>query len=191
MYQQQLQNYINRYIFFEKEETADFFQNFQVKEYNKKDFLLKEGDTCQHLFFIISGLVRCFYTTEKGYEHITQFALENWWLTNHESFLKEKASSTNIQALEKTTVLAINKKDLNNAFDQHPKLERLFRILSENMIMALQRKSDIYWQRNSKGRYESFSSKHPDFIQRVPQYMIASYLEITPEYLSEIRKQIK
>ena len=105
-----------------------------------------------------------------------------------ESFIKKTPSAISIQALEKTEILIIDKEELERLFFSIPKLERLFRIITENMLIAIQRKNDIYLQMKSKNRYNDLVKHFPEFIQRVPQYMIASYLEITPEYLSELRK---
>jgi CRP-like cAMP-binding protein len=130
--------------------------------------------------------MRSFYIDNKGNEKITQFALENWWVTNMESFTNETPSFLSIQALEKTTILILNKKDLEDLYTSIPKLERLFRIITEKMLIAMQRKANYYLQLKSKGRYDLLINQFPNFIQRVPQYMVASYLEITPEYLSEL-----
>ena len=104
-----------------------------------------------------------------------------------ESFIKESPSTQNIQALEETTVLYLSKETLETLYRKVPKLERLFRIITENMLIANLRKSDVFLQMQSKERYTVFVQQLPNFIQRVPQYMIASYLEITPEYLSELK----
>ncbi|OEK07564.1 hypothetical protein A8C32_17355 [Flavivirga aquatica] len=105
-----------------------------------------------------------------------------------ESFILEKPSHLFIQALEDTTVLLITKENLELAYVNIPKLERVFRIITENMLIAIERKNEYYIKMGSKERYTSFISELKTFSQRVPQYMIASYLQITPEYLSELRK---
>lgn len=184
----QIKTYFNRYVEFSDVEIDEVFSKLTPKTFQKKDYILKEGKICTSKFFIISGLVRSFYIDNKGNEKITQFAIENWWVTNMESFIKNTPSDISIQALEKTEILIIDKEELERLFFSIPKLERLFRIITENMLIAVQRKNDIYLQMKSKNRYDDLVKNFPDFIQRVPQYMIASYLEITPEYLSELRK---
>lgn len=185
---EQIKNYFNRYVEFSDDEIDQIYPQLILKTFQKKDYILQEGQVCKHKYFISSGLVRSFYVDNKGNEKITQFALENWWITSTESFINETPSLLSIQALEKTQTLVFNKMSLESLYISIPKLERLFRIITENMLIAIQRRNDIYLQMKSKDRYDDLVSHFPDFIQRVPQYMIASYLEITPEYLSELRK---
>ena len=105
-----------------------------------------------------------------------------------DSFVNEIPSVNAIQALEKTTVLQLTKKDMESLFSKIPLLERAFRLISENMLIALQRRDEVYMKMSSQERYFNLVNNIPHFAQRVPQYMIASYLDITPEYLSEIKK---
>ncbi len=184
----QIKKHISRYVEFNDRETDELFSKLTQKTLKKKDYLLKEGQICKSNYFLINGLVRSFYIDNKGNEKITQFALENWWVTNMESYIKSVPSYSSIQAIEKTTVLIIDKEELDKLFKTIPKLERFFRMITENMLIAIQRRSDIYLQMKSKDRYDDLINNFPVFAQRVPQYMIASYLEITPEYLSELRK---
>ncbi|OEK00410.1 hypothetical protein BFP97_02275 [Roseivirga sp. 4D4] len=184
----QLRKYLERHITLSEDEFEAFYACFEQNTYQKKDFLLKEGETCRHKHFILKGLVRSFYIDEKGTEKITQFAIENWWVTNTESFALQKPSNIDIQAVEETTTLSINKVEFEKSLSQIPQLERFFRIVAENMVIAIQRRYGFYMKMNSKIRYEHFVEWIPDFAQRVPLYMIASYLDITPEYLSQLRK---
>lgn len=108
-----------------------------------------------------------------------------------ESFVKTTPSTQYIQAIENTTVLYLSKEELDQLYIEVPKLERLFRIITENMLIANLRKTDVFLQMKSSDRYFNFVENLPNFVQRVPQYMIASYLEITPEYLSELRRKTK
>lgn len=184
----QLKTYLRRYVNFNDTEVDFFYDQLLVKTFHKKEFLLSEGQICRSNYFITKGLTRSFYIDKKGKEKITQFALENWWVTSMESFNKNTPSYLSIQALEETTVLMLRKEDLPKLYESIPKLERLFRIITENMLISFQRKNDIYLQMSSKGRYDDIVKNFPAFAQRVPQYMIASYLDITPEYLSVLRK---
>jgi len=186
---EQIKKHFSRYVEFNETEIAEIFSKLTQKVFDKKDYLLKEGQICKNNYFLTSGLVRSFYIDNKGNEKITQFALENWWVTNMESYIKSIPSYSSIQAIEKTTVLIIDKIELEKLFITIPKLERYFRMITENMLIAIQRRNDIYLQMKSKDRYDDLIQNFPVFAQRVPQYMIASYLEITPEYLSVLRKK--
>ncbi|WP_282124197.1 Crp/Fnr family transcriptional regulator [Algibacter mikhailovii] len=185
---EQVKTYLNRYVLFSDSEIDEIYSKLSYKTVPKKDFILREGQVCKKKYFILNGLLRSFYIDSKGNEKITQFALENWWVTDMESFINQTPALSSIQALEKTEVLIIDKIDLENLYVSIPKLERLFRIITENMLIAIQRRNNVYLQMKSKDRYFDLIKQLPNFIQRVPQYMIASYLEITPEYLSELRK---
>ncbi len=186
--EEQIKKYFNKYVKFTDTEIAKINSKLTMHTFQNKEFIVHEGQICRSKYFILKGLVRSFYINAKGNEKITQFAIENWWVTNLESFVKETPSLISIQALEETTVLSINKTDLEELLISIPKLEKLFRIITENMLIAIQRKNEIYMQMKNKDLYYHFVKNFPNFIQRVPQYMIASYLEMTPEYLSEIRK---
>lgn len=185
---QQLENYLNRYNTFSSEEIDIFYDLFTIKTFKKKDFLLKEGTICNASYFIIKGLIRSFSIDDKGNENIRHFGIENWWFTNMESFILKQPSLLYIQALEETTVLTITKENLELAYLKLPKLERVFRIITEKTLIAVERKYEFYNKLVGKTRYITFVNELKTFSQRIPQYMIASYLGITPEYLSELRK---
>lgn len=187
---EQIKTYFNRYVTFSDAEIDSIYSQLKIKTFRKKEYLLKENTICRYNYFILKGVVRSYYIDEKGKEKITLFAIDNWWVTNIESFIKQTPSTQYLQAIEETTVLYISKDTLEVLYIEFPKLERLFRIITENMLIAHLRKNDVFLQMKSKERYLDFIKKLPDFVQRVPQYMIASYLEITPEYLSELRKNI-
>lgn len=184
----QIEKYLNRHISLSETEFNRFFDHFEKRTYANKEYLLKEEEVCHYKYFILDGLVRSFYIDEKGNEKITQFAIENWWVTNTESFALKTPSNISIQAIEVTTVLCIKKDSFETLLKELPALERFFRIIAENMVMAIQRRYGFYMKMNSKLRYQHFVEWIPDFVQRVPLYMIASYLDITPEYLSQLRK---
>ncbi|NQX83076.1 MAG: Crp/Fnr family transcriptional regulator [Flavobacteriaceae bacterium] len=186
---EQISAYLNKYVEFDKQEIDYIYSKLVLKTFKKKEYILKSGQICRERFFIVEGLVRSFYIDNKGNEKISNFAIENWWITDIESYVRESPSYSYIQTVENTKILMVSKVALEKLFVSIPKLERFFRIISDNTLIALQRKNDIYMQMNSKERYTHLVEGFPSFAQRVPQYMIASYLEMTPEYLSEIRRK--
>lgn len=186
--EQQIKKYFQRYIDLDDFEFEKICSMIELKVYEPKEHLLSQGQICRFKYFVLSGLVRAYYVDNNGKERITQFAIENWWLTNVESFVKDVPSTLSYQAIEKTILFRIKKEHLENLYNSIPKLEKFFRIITENMLIAIQRRNDFYIQMSSRERYFNLIQSFPDFAQRVPQYMVASYLNITPEHLSTIRK---
>ncbi len=184
-----LRNNLERKVTLTAAEFELFYSKFELINYKKKEHLLHVEGICESYFFIVKGVVKSYYHDEKAKEHITAFAIENWWVTDIESFFERHPAKLNIQALEETTVLAINYNELQQALTKIPVLNVFFRIQMQNMVMALQRRHHFYMKLNGKERYDFLVKTLPDFVQRVPQYMLASYLELTPEYLSELRKK--
>ncbi|MBI1223415.1 MAG: cyclic nucleotide-binding domain-containing protein [Bacteroidetes bacterium] len=172
---------------FSDAELDAFIAKMELIKLEKKKFILEEGEICHHQYFLLEGLVHTFYLDQDGNERTSSFALENWWFTSLESYIKQSPSFYSIQTIEPCVFLKIAKTDLDALFDTIPNLEKFFRLMAQNMVIALQRRTDIYQKMISKERYEYFRRNFPEFFQRVPQYLIASYLEITPEYLSSLR----
>ncbi len=154
---------------------------------SKKDFLLQQDQYCHHQYFVVQGCFRCFYINPKGVEQIINFAIENWWLTDFDSLLNGRASRLNIQALEEAVVLKITREKLEGILSEHPSLERYFRIIYEKIRIADQRRMQYMFDLSGEELYDVFYEANPDFIQRVPQYMLASYLGLTPQFVSKIR----
>lgn len=185
-----LAHYLHKYAPFSTNEIDQIYQSLTIKKLLKGDYLLQEGQVCQHQFFLYQGLTRSYYINQKGIDQIVQFAIENWWVTDMESFILETPSLVSIQTLEKCTVLCLHKEDLERLYRTLPKLERVFRVISERMLIALQRRNEFFMKAPSEEKYLNIVQKIPNLINRVPQYMIASYLDMTPEHLSAIRKKV-
>lgn len=185
---EQIKKYIERYVTLTEEEHDEFYKALDTVTVKKKEHLILEGAYCTKQYFILEGLLRMYHVDEKGDDHIELFAIENWWVTHMDSFVNGTPSNAALQALENSKLLVLEKHKLESLYIKIPKLERLFRKITEGLYIATQRKQETYMKLSSKERYESLRHSFPDFVQRVPQYMIASYLNISPEYLSEIRK---
>ncbi len=170
----------------ERQVVSSSFKNISVK---KKAFLLSEADICRSSYFVEKGCLRMYYITEKGTEQITQFALENWWLTDHMSLMMQKPSPFFIQAVEHAEVAVLDYNKQDELLQQVPKMERYFRLMMQRGYAAMQMRVKYLHDFSKEEAYLQFSTLFPDFVQRVPQYMLASYLGLTPEYLSEVRKK--
>lgn len=160
------------------------------KSFDKKEFLAEPGGACKYQYFILEGACYSYYINEKGDVNAIQFAIENYWITDAASFFKDKPSVFNIQTLEPTRAALLNRQNLDLLCKTYPLFDRYFRILLQNTLGALHYRIAKTTSEDAEHRYREFSRLHPQFIQRIPQYLIASYLGIAPQSLSRIRKEI-
>ena len=163
---------------------------FAPKRLKKHQFLLNEGDVSRHIAFVNSGCLRVYTIDNKGAEHIIQFAVEDWWASDLNSFLSGRPATFNIDALLDSEVLLLEKSAREELLDNCPKMERYFRLLVEaNHVATHQRISDSL-STTAEERYLKFIKTYPKLFEQVPQNQIASYLGITPQSLSRIRKEL-
>ena len=160
------------------------------KSFDKKACLTEEGGQCNYIYFILEGSAYSYITDKKGDKHVIQFALEGYWISDLYSFYSGRESIYTIEMLENSRVLVLNKENFQKACDSCLVLDRFFRILIQNAYVALQYRLAKTNSEEAEKRYEIFSKQYPGFIQRIPQYLIASYLGIKPQSLSRIRKEI-
>lgn len=186
----QLIDHFSKYIQLNTEEVELIHSLFSYKSLKKKEFLLRSGDICRTESFIISGCLRTYSIDENGFEHTLTFATEDWWTGDLLSFFTETSTSYNIVALEDSEILQITKTDLDKLYLKVPKLERYFRQLIQNAYVAQQQRIDQNLSQTAEQRYLSFVEKYPVLLQRIPQKHIASYLGITPVFLSMLRKKL-
>lgn len=186
----QLIDHFSKYIQLNTEEVELIHSLFSYKSLKKKEFLLRSGDICRTESFIISGCLRTYSIDENGFEHTLTFAIEDWWTGDLLSFFTETSTSYNIVALEDSEILQITKTDLDKLYLEVPKLERYFRQLIQNAYVAQQQRIDQNLSQTAEQRYLSFVEKYPVLLQRIPQKHIASYLGITPVFLSMLRKKL-
>jgi len=172
------------------ESEVDVFKKYiETNHFKKKEMLLQEHKVCKHLYFVEKGCLRMYFINKKGTEQITQFALDGWWISDYQSFINHTPSGYSIQAIEETKIVSIEKEKLNLLLTKHPQFERYFRMMMQKAIAGAQLRSKLLYEMSKEEFYFHFSTSFPEFMQRVPQYMIASYLGLTPEYLSELRKK--
>ena len=173
-----------------EEEMSTVKAAFLPKKIRKRQYLLQEGDVCKYQAFVVKGILRSYIIDEKGAEHILQFAPEGWWITDLYSYLTSEPSNFSIDALEDAELLMIARPEWEELMRKLPKLEHYFRVLVQNHLIATQRRLLQTITQTAEEKYILFAQTYPDCIQRVPQHMIASYLGISRETLSRLRKQI-
>lgn len=156
----------------------------------KRQFILQEDDVCKHYTFVVSGCFRMFSVDKKGVEHNIQFAAENDWISDIGSFFSEKPSKLFIEAIESSTVLQIEKKDLLKLYTDSLRFNRNFRVIIENKYLELQNRVLQNISSTAEERYTAFIEQYPHLSNRLPSTQIASYLGVTPEFLSKVRKTL-
>jgi CRP-like cAMP-binding protein len=163
---------------------------FKPKTLKKKEILLQAGEVSLHMRFIAKGCLRSYYLDEKAQEHTLQFGIEGWWVNDLISYLTQTPARHFVQAIEASTVLQIHRDTLEKLFVQVPIMERFFRLKIQGGYVALQERTVQAMSRPAEERYQAFRTKYREIEQRVPQYMVASYLGITPEFLSALRARM-
>jgi CRP-like cAMP-binding protein len=170
------------------EEQAEALTFFQEQNIKKRRYLLQPGETEKHIYFVRTGCVRMFYGDKDGFEHNIMFYPENWWACDMISFFKQKPAYNAIQALEDTSLYALSFSNLERLFVQIPKFERFFRILTQNGFELYQTRITSNLFKTAEERYLEFRKQYPGLEQRIAQKHIATYLGITPVFLSMMRK---
>ncbi|HEY9560118.1 MAG TPA: Crp/Fnr family transcriptional regulator [Anseongella sp.] len=163
---------------------------FIPRKLRKRQYMLQGGDQGKYQIFVEKGILRSYTIDEKGSEHILQLAPEGWWISDLYSFFTAEPSDYHIEAIEDAEVLLINRTSWEMLLKDVPKLERYFRILLQNHLIATQRRLMQSMSETAEEKYLKYMQTYPDCVQRVPQHMIASFLGITRETLSRIRKQV-
>jgi CRP-like cAMP-binding protein len=181
---------ISRHISLTTEEVEFFTSLLKSKFLANGEFLLREGDICKYESFVIKGCLKTYYLDENGFEHIIDFSIEEWWADDLYSLLTQTASKSNIKAIEDTDILQIGKTDLELLYQKIPKFERFFRILFQNAYITQREQINQALSASAEERYLLFLKKKPYAEKRFAQKDIASYLGVTPQFLSTLKKKL-
>ena len=172
-------------------EELEYIKRFFIpKKIRKRQYFVNAGDAAQYTAFVEKGLLRSFSIDNEADEHVVQFAPEGWWITDLCSFLSGDEAIYNIEALEDSELLLLTKQSMDEMMERQPKMERYFRLLMQNSIIALQRRIVGTLSLSAEEKYKRMMQAYPDILQRASQQHIASFLGITPETLSRVRKQV-
>jgi CRP-like cAMP-binding protein len=187
----QINKNISRYVIFEEEELSIFNSLLAYKKVPKKTMLLREGEKCDFEAFVIKGCVRKYYIDANGFEVILQFAVENAWVGDVSfNIYEEEPSRVYIETLEDCEFFMFNPETKESLFSKVPKFERAFRILMQRNLAVTQNRLFDTISKTATEKYLEFLKQYPTLSQRVAQHYIASYLGISPEFLSKVRTKI-
>jgi CRP-like cAMP-binding protein len=182
---------ISRHIQLSKKEVEFFTSMLQLKKLEAGEFLLREGSICKCETFVCIGCLKTYYLDENGSEHILDFSIEDWWADDLFSLLTQTASKWNIKAIEPTIVLQISRNHLELLYKEIPAFERFFRILYQNAFIAQREQINLSLSASAGEKYQLFLKKKPYAEARFSQKDIASYLGVTPQFLSRLKRKIR
>jgi CRP-like cAMP-binding protein len=181
---------ILRHISLTPEEITFFTSLCKSKPVKNGEFLLREGNICKYESFVVSGCLKTYYLDENGFEHIIDFSIEEWWADDLYSLLTQTPSKSNIKAIEDTDIVQISKPDLELLYQRIPKFERFFRILFQNAYITQREQINQALSASAEERYIFFMKQKPYAEKRFSQKDIASYIGVTPQFLSALKKRL-
>lgn len=178
---------ISKHISLTKAECDHFISLLEFKKIPAKQLLLNAGEICKHSSYVISGCLRGYMVDKDGFEHVLNFAPQDWWIGDMQSMINQVPGNLNIEALFETEVLMLSKEHQENLYLKIPKFERFFRIITEKSLIAYQQRLMDNLSLTAQERYLKFCSTYPTLINTIPQKQIAAYIGVTPEFLSKLK----
>lgn len=182
----ELRKHLEEIIAVSDEEFDYILSHFKVKKLKRHQFLVQSGDQVTNDHFVVKGLLKAFYTNDEGKEHILQFAMENWWVTDYQAYFRGSDAITNIDCIEASEVLCLSLANREKLCAELQKVEHFFRVKSNMGYIALQRRILSLLDKDAKGRYQELLTNYPSLLQRVPKSTLASYLGVSRETLSRL-----
>lgn len=187
---QPILDYISRYIQLDSGEQEYFLSILKPRKYLKRQFVVQAGDECRYETYVVKGCLKAYFVDPDGNSHVIQFAIEDWWISDMDSLMNGTPATFNIDAVEDTEVLQIERTDFNTLFERIPKFNVMYRTMLMKAFVAHQRRIVDNLCKPAKDRYLDFVKRYRNIEQRVPQHQIASYLGMTPEFLSQVRRKL-
>ncbi len=181
--------HLQKFISVSDEEFESILESFKTITVSKKEILQQEGKLCRYQYFVLTGCLRKFLVNDKGVEVATEFALETWWLSENRAFEYQSEALFSIQAVENSEILTIDSLSMEKLYRDFPIMERYFRFVYQRAFAAYQMRIKYLYTMSKEDYFFHFYDSYPEFVQRVPQYLLASFLGLTPEYLSELRRK--
>ncbi len=181
---------IKKYADLTEAEFEKLSSFYHIEKIERNQMILSEGEICDFEGYVLEGCFKIFYKEDNIKDHVLYFAIEDWWVLDIGSFVSGKASKLNIQALEDSVIMTINKEDKEKLYVEMPKAERLFRLMNQKALESIQLRMISMLNKTADKRYLDFKNKYPTLEQRIPQHQIAAYLGISHEFLSKIRRKL-
>lgn len=181
---------IAKHVSLTPEEQAHFLSKTETHTYKAKTILLSAGEVCKHSYFVNSGILRSFNINDNIVEHVLSFACEGWWMSDMYSYFSQKPGQLFIEVLEEAEVVSLSKENQEQLFHDIPKLERFFRILIENSLVANQQRLMDNLSLPAEERFDKFTKKYGTLVHKVPQKQIASFIGVTPEFFSKMKARL-
>ena len=178
---------MRKHIRLSEEEEAVVISKLRPVNLKRREHLLKQGQVARDLAFVMEGCLRAYALDDNGFEHILQFAPAGWWISDMSSVISRRESLLNVDAIKPSEVLLLSREDQLSLFDEVPKLERYFRVLTENGLVSSRMRLIENLSLTARQRYQRFCQTYPNLINEIPQKYIASFIGVTPEFLSKIR----
>lgn len=183
-------NNIKRYVALNEEDEKQFTSIVTTIKIKRRQFIVQPNFICSHQTYVLNGALRSYFVNNEGVEHTIQFAIEDWFISDFNSYVNQNPASLFVEALEDSIIQQIAYQDVENLCDKNPKFERFFRLVAQKSFAHSQRRVLSNLGMSAQERYLEFFNQYPSIVQRVPQYTLASYLGMSPEFLSKIRKRI-
>ena len=187
---QNILNNIKRYVDLNTEDEVEFSAIVETTNIKRRQFIVQPGFVCRHQSYIEHGAFRSYFISNEGVEHTLQFAVEDWFISDFNSYINQVPASLYVEALEHSKVHQISYNDVESLCARNPKFERFFRLVAQKAFAFSQRRVLSNLGKSAEERYIEFEQMYPDIVKRVPQYALASYLGMSAEFLSKIRKRL-
>ena len=178
---------MRRHVRLSEGEEAIVLSKLRPVRLKRREHLLKQGQVARDLAFVVAGCLRAYALDDNGFEHILQFAPAGWWISDMSSVISRRDSLLNVDAIKPSEALLLSREDQLTLFDEVPKLERYFRVLTENGLVSSRMRLIENLSLTARQRYQRFCQTYPNLINEIPQKYIASFIGVTPEFLSKIR----
>lgn len=185
----EIKKYVAKYIQLTAEEESYFVSQLRMTRIKRKEFIVRPGYTCKFRSYVMKGAMRAYLVDNKGQSHTIAFAIEDWWISDMNSYLNQEPATLFVEALEDTTLIQLDCLSEQRLLETIPKFERFFRIISQRSFAFLQKRMLSNLSKTAEERYDEFMQKYSAIAIRVPQYALASYLGFSTEFLSKIRNK--